>query len=266
MATPRSELLRLRDHRAALALVSDIADALAEPGGFGRCGIERLSQLVSSEIASLVVCDLAGGHRHVANVRPQASIGRSELECFDRHFRQHPLVQYHAVRRGPHVHRISDSVPFERFRAGELYADYYRRIGIDHVVALPLYVDDGWLVSFVLNRRGRDFGDREVALLELVRAPLAALYGCVRLLAREGDGGGAPLPTAPPLPPRPVEAAALTAREREVLRWVAAGKTDRDIAEVLRISHRTVHKHLQHAYAKLGVETRTAAVMRVLAG
>jgi DNA-binding CsgD family transcriptional regulator len=60
-------------------------------------------------------------------------------------------------------------------------------------------------------------------------------------------------------------AAPLTAREREVLEWVAAGKTDRDIAAILGISPRTVHKHLQHAYAKLGVETRTAAVMRALA-
>ena len=60
-------------------------------------------------------------------------------------------------------------------------------------------------------------------------------------------------------------AGALTPREREVLRWLAAGKTDRDIGAILGISPRTVHKHLQHIYEKLGVETRTAAVMRVLA-
>jgi len=57
----------------------------------------------------------------------------------------------------------------------------------------------------------------------------------------------------------------LTARERDVLRWLAAGKTDRDIGAILEISPRTVHKHLQHVYEKLGVETRTAAVMRTLA-
>ena len=54
----------------------------------------------------------------------------------------------------------------------------------------------------------------------------------------------------------------LTPRERGVLQWVAAGKTDRDIAAILGISPRTVHKHLQRVYEKLGVETRTAAVMR----
>ena len=54
----------------------------------------------------------------------------------------------------------------------------------------------------------------------------------------------------------------LTAREREVLEWLSGGKRDRDIADLLGISHRTVHKHLQRIYEKLGVETRTAAVVR----
>ena len=48
------------------------------------------------------------------------------------------------------------------------------------------------------------------------------------------------------------------------MQWLAAGKTDRDIAAILGISPRTVHKHLQRIYEKLGVETRTAAVLRAL--
>jgi DNA-binding NarL/FixJ family response regulator len=51
----------------------------------------------------------------------------------------------------------------------------------------------------------------------------------------------------------------LTARESEVLHWLAAGKTDRDIAEILGMAPRTVNKHLEHIYVKLGVETRAAA-------
>jgi DNA-binding CsgD family transcriptional regulator len=47
-----------------------------------------------------------------------------------------------------------------------------------------------------------------------------------------------------------------------VLRWVAAGKSDAQIGAILRISARTVQKHLQSVYEKLGVESRTAAAMR----
>jgi len=55
-------------------------------------------------------------------------------------------------------------------------------------------------------------------------------------------------------------AAELTPRETDVLEWVAKGKTNRDIGDILGMSPRTVNKHLEHIYAKLGVETRTAAV------
>jgi DNA-binding CsgD family transcriptional regulator len=51
----------------------------------------------------------------------------------------------------------------------------------------------------------------------------------------------------------------LTAREAEVLRLVASGKTNRDIAVELVISEHTVSRHLQNMYAKLGVSSRAAA-------
>lgn len=51
----------------------------------------------------------------------------------------------------------------------------------------------------------------------------------------------------------------LTLREAEVLYWVAMGKTSRDIGDILGSSPRTVNKHLEHVFIKLGVETRTAA-------
>jgi DNA-binding NarL/FixJ family response regulator len=51
----------------------------------------------------------------------------------------------------------------------------------------------------------------------------------------------------------------LTTREGEVLLWLSKGKTNRDIAQILGLSPRTVDKHLEQIYAKLGVENRTAA-------
>lgn len=51
----------------------------------------------------------------------------------------------------------------------------------------------------------------------------------------------------------------LTLREAEVLLWIARGKSNRDIGEILLLSPRTVNKHLEQIYAKLGVENRTSA-------
>lgn len=56
----------------------------------------------------------------------------------------------------------------------------------------------------------------------------------------------------------------LTAREREVLSWVARGKTNDEVARLLWLAPSTVRKHLENAYGKLGVNTRTAAVAHFL--
>lgn len=71
----------------------------------------------------------------------------------------------------------------------------------------------------------------------------------VRVFALRPGNAAAPAWTPPQL----------TAREGEVLLWVARGKTNRDIADILGMSPRTVNKHLEHIFEKLGVETRSAA-------
>ena len=61
----------------------------------------------------------------------------------------------------------------------------------------------------------------------------------------------------------------LTAREGEVLLWLARGKANRDIAAILGLSPRTVNKHLESIYDKLGIENRASAaalVVRALQG
>ena len=54
----------------------------------------------------------------------------------------------------------------------------------------------------------------------------------------------------------------LTARESEVLEWIAKGKSNRDIGDILGLSSRTVNKHLEQIYVKLGVENRASAAVK----
>ncbi len=349
--------LSASDYRAGLSVVQQLT-AADDSEQFARRGVQLISGLVASELTTLSVCDLASGRRSVVST-PANAISAADRTAFDRHFSEHPLVRHHAIERGRDAHRISDSIPFPHFRHTALYTDYYRRVGIDHAIALPLHVDDRLLVSFVLNRKGRDFSDRERVLLDSLAPALGELYrhavaldrarsavlglgdllqgthiGAIRLGPR-GDvrdfspraaeqmqrlwgarlKRGAELPaqlnaylarplrcasiasTLPPLARSTfagrlavrtypaIDAAGgtyvlldesttaaetqaldrwpLSARQRQVLQWVAAGKTDRDIGAILGISARTVGKHLQRIYEKLGVETRTAAVTRV---
>jgi DNA-binding CsgD family transcriptional regulator len=82
--------------------------------------------------------------------------------------------------------------------------------------------------------------------------PLLRRRGDRRLLVEQADDSLI-------LEERPAEVP-LTAREREVLGWVARGKTNAEIAVLLWLAPSTVRKHLENVYAKLGVSTRTAAV------
>lgn len=57
------------------------------------------------------------------------------------------------------------------------------------------------------------------------------------------------------------ETLGLSLREMEVLNLMAEGKNNKDISSILWISERTVEKHIERVYRKLGVESRTAAVL-----
>jgi DNA-binding CsgD family transcriptional regulator len=239
--------------RKALDVLHAIGEACTDGASFAREGVALLPRLIGSDLTTLVVCDLDRGHRTVI---PSGAVSRRGIEVFDHYFHAHPLVREHGRNPNAVTKRITDLVPTEEFRRTPLYNEYYQPLRIDDVMAVPLHVDRRFLVSFVLNRSGTAFSDRDRDLAEVVRPHLANLY---RLgVARERTRN---LPADAPFDRA---AAPLTPREREVLDWVAAGKTNRDIAAILGASPRTVEKHLERIYEKLGVETRTAAVMRAI--
>lgn len=243
--------LSSRELRKVLDTLHALGDACAGSDDLASRGIECLPGLIGSDLTTLVVCDVDSGHRLV---KPEGLLPREMSEVFDRYFRQHPLVRAHG--RNPHAvtARLADLVSQSEFHRQPLYNEYYRPIRIEHAMAMPIHVDQRFLVSFVFNRERRAFSDRERDLAELLRPHVANLYRYsvaldrMTALPRDVSTQRAALP--------------LTRREREVLDWVAAGKTNRDVAAILGASPRTVEKHLERIYEKLGVETRIAAVMR----
>jgi len=246
------------DLKACLDAVHAVGEACASEEGFARGGVKCLTRLVASDLTHLSVCDLDASHRAVVSDVPGA-ISKRQIAVFDRHFSEHPLVRAHSRNPAARTVRISDCLPASAFRGSALFDEYYRDIGIDHAMAVPIHVDRSLLVSFVFNRQRRDFEERERARLEVVRKHLGDLFR----LGRAVEGARATQWSPSPEPGIPFDPR-LTARENEVLHWLAAGKTDRDIGDILAISPRTVHKHLQRIYEKLGVETRTAAVVRAM--
>lgn len=99
--------------------------------------------------------------------------------------------------------------------------------------------------------------------LDAPHRPLVIEAESARLVLRVVDRGGDRIlllhEQERDVRPKPLEALGLTPREAEVLAWVAEGKTSGEIATILSLSRRTIEKHLERVFVKLGVETRTAA-------
>ena len=143
-------------------------------------------------------------------------------------------------------------------RSSELLSTYFPR-DERGVRGLPETVD-GWLRSIErsLAHADRPVGPigpfvadasgRQLVIRPLVDAPEAILLLEERLTAMN-TAVRATLP--------------LSKREREVLLWVSEGKTAGEIAAILDVSPRTVHKHLENIYSKLGVANRVAAIREV---
>ena len=232
----------------ALDFVLDLS-ALQDAGSFAKYVVNGLPRLVASELTTLSICDLNSGVRRVVSF-PENAISLDDQQCFNRLMHEHPLVRYHSQHPDGGAWRISDSMPMQTFKRKEIYGDYYRRIGIDHVVAVPIVSNPRLVMSFVLNRAGHDFADRECELLSRMQPALANLYRVTSMTARLNREQESQL-------------SSLTPREREILHWVGAGKSNAQIAAILGLSVRTVQKHLENSYVKLGVENRTAAAMFV---
>ena len=120
-------------------------------------------------------------------------------------------------------------------------------------IALPLHLGDCSHRVFVLGR-SETFSPAE---MQTARRLQRLLLGLDRqVLALSGAAGA-----RPGLLSRPTGEVRLTAREVAVLALVADGHTAGAVARRLLIGERTVHKHLQHLYGKLGVTDRLSAVL-----
>lgn len=134
-------------------------------------------------------------------------------------------------------------------QAQKLLADALDGDGDD--VALPAPLPQ-WLEQ---ARKGKS-GSKPLASLpghEQLRLQYMGKLGANEYLLRLAKDSGAETPA------EFTTELGLTTREGEVLSWLAKGKTNRDIAQILGLSPRTVDKHLEQIYSKLGVENRTAA-------
>jgi DNA-binding CsgD family transcriptional regulator len=183
------------------------------------------------------------------------------FERWGRHAHENPLLQHYQRTRGGSAMRFSDVCSREHLHSLALYRELYRPMGVEHQLAFTLPASPLRVVAIALSRGDRDYSDEERDLADRARPFLIQAY--LNALAYQDSRAGAASvdPSTPPLDS--LLAAGLTEREAESLRLVALGRSNHHVAEVLGISHRTVGKHLERGFRKLGVSDRSTAAARV---
>ncbi len=166
---------------------------------------------------------------------------------------EHPLARRRDPDAPPTVAKISDYLTQRAFQKLRLYGEFYRPLRVEYQMALELPVGMGRFVAVALNRSSQDFSEVDRFLLE-------ALAPHVLAARAEERSREATQPATDDELGESWERAGLTRRESDVTLWLTRGKSNLAIATILGISARTVQKHLEHVFAKLGVESRTAAV------
>lgn len=164
--------------------------------------------------------------------------------------RLHPLIRWFAAT-GCAEPMSTARVP--RSIAPDRTFDILRAIAgpadLEQQLSLPYELTPDRHRAFVLGRTGGDYSDEDLEVARRLQPLLMLLDRQVRVLGSSPGRTGEPLPCT------------LTGRERAVLLLLERGDTAEAIGRQLGISPRTVHKHLEHLYRKLGVTDRLRAVV-----
>lgn len=235
--------------RRSVLLVDGLAE-LDDPASFADVVLPGLAGLVGCDVLSYNEIGPAKGQVSYSDY-PEGVLDTAGRESFAAYVHQHPLVNHYRHTADNEPVKISDFLSQRQLHCTGLYAEFFRCVSVEHQIAIRLPGADTQVIGVALSRARTDFTEADRELLGLLRLPLMAAL--LRAQARHGAQRALTART-------PGELAELTDREVQILQLVALGRTNAAIARSLDVSSRTVAKHLEHIYRKLGVSSRTAAV------
>ena len=180
-------------------------------------------------------------------------------EAWARYGHQNPLADHFMHSRDGRPTRFSDLITRRELHRLEIYTEIYAPLGVEYQIAFMLPSGPQHVLGVALSRTRRDFTAVERDLLGVARPYLIQAYRNALAFTDVNRSEATALEIADP------RRLGLTARQTEVVRLVAMGRSDQHIADALGIGLRTVQKHLERVYRELGVSSRSQAAGRVWA-
>ncbi|PZQ17337.1 MAG: helix-turn-helix transcriptional regulator [Rhodanobacter denitrificans] len=239
--------------RRVVALYATEPDLHALPREVFDC----VSVAARSEIVAYTEFHTGSGEFRAEFSRPDPDPERRArlAAAYMRHARSHPFWARDPVFFGERVLRESDFFSDAEYMALPIAQEAYLPSGAHRQMAF-LVVNEGYALSVSAHRVVGEpaFSDTERDRMQELRGHVARLYR--QALERTAR-------TMPPVERLIHLCPDLTTRQRDVARWIAEGKSNESIAQLLGIRLDTVKSHLRIVYDKLGVDDRLAAALAI---
>lgn|GEM_PF-1676363 len=233
-----------------------------------------VSKVIPAEIIAYNEINFHQREKSVYRIIPSGAIPEKDLIAFNKYMHQHPLIhlmlprdmiscqkQHHSSFVGKAT-KVSDVITDKEFHKLPLYNEFYKKCDVRYQMVLTDSNSSSLITGITLNRTRRDFSEKERLILNLLAPHLIQAWKNAKKVT--GMRKKLAFMEGVTFICRPTSSSGLTVRETEVLRWVAQGKTNAEIAQILNIAHGTVRKHIERIYQKLGVDNRTSATLLVL--
>jgi DNA-binding CsgD family transcriptional regulator len=179
---------------------------------------------------------------------------RAVLRRFVEMESQHPFTVHVRTTGDLGPLRLSDFWTRSEQLGSELYRKAMRPMGIGRLLAIAVgYGEGAGTISLARPLSAPDFGERDRTMLRLLAPHFVQALRIAEVTTSHRSASKEVLAWL-----------GLTQSESDVATWISAGKSNGEIAAILRKSPRTVEKHVENILGKLGVENRTAAALVVL--
>lgn len=205
--------------------------------------------LVPNVNVTFDIIDAANGKADYLSIRPLQITLEESLARWKELHHEHPCVAH--LEKGGQVstYTLTDFASQRQLQGTAFYNEILQALDSSHQLGVILPVP-GHIVGMTINR-DRDFTDDERECMALLHPHLTQAFKNAQLFTS--------LRGSPEVDYHAWRNKGLTHRECEVLRWLMEGKRNSEISVILDAKPRTIGKHVENIFGKLGVETRSAA-------
>lgn len=164
----------------------------------------------------------------------------------------HPFTEYFVKGGEPTALKLSDFLTQSQFSRSVIYETHHQW-GFNFSMAVTISAEEGRTAALAVCDLKKDFTERDRLVLNLLQRHFDQAHRNAKLATDKLADLTKPLASYE-----------LTPREAEIAHWLSRGKTNSEIAVILRSNTRTVEKHLERILEKFGAENRVAAAVAIV--